>query len=137
MLSLRPRLRRTRVTVELDIRRLIVDGIPAPSPRCCEPDHQRPGHAYDEGEAGRILLSAREQPAGWIEMHYADDGKGIPADIRPRIFEPFFTTKRGMGASGLGLSICANIMTGTMRGSIALEEGGGKGTRFVLRFPVG
>ncbi|CBS86751.1 PAS-domain containing protein [Azospirillum lipoferum] len=139
LLSLRPRLRRTRVTVELDIAAgLIVDGYPGAFAQVLSNlIINALVHAYDEGEAGRILLSAREQPAGWIEMHYADDGKGIPTDIRPRIFEPFFTTKRGMGASGLGLSICANIMTGTMRGSIALEDGEGSGTRFLLRFPVG
>ncbi|CAO3444570.1 PAS-domain containing protein [Azospirillum largimobile] len=139
LLSLRPRLRRTRVTVELDIPAgLIVDGYPGAFAQVLSNlIINALVHAYDEGDAGRILLSAREQPAGWIEMHYADDGKGIPADIRSRIFEPFFTTKRGMGASGLGLSICANIMTGTMRGSIALEDdGAGKGTRFLLRFPV-
>lgn len=139
LLSLRPRLRRTRVTVGVDIPAgLIVDGYPGAFAQVLSNlIINALVHAYDEGETGRILLSAREQPVGWIEMHYTDDGKGIPADIRPRIFEPFFTTKRGLGASGLGLSICANIMTGTMRGSIALEDGEGTGTRFVLRFPVG
>lgn len=140
LLSLRPRLRRTRVTVELDIPAgLIVDGYPGAFAQVLSNlIINALVHAYDEGGTGRILLSAREQPAGWIEMHYADDGKGIPAAIRPRIFEPFFTTKRGMGASGLGLSICANIMAGTMRGSIALEDGGEEpGARFVLRFPMG
>lgn len=139
LLSLRPRLRRTRVTVELDIPTgLIVDGYPGSFAQVLSNlIINALVHAFDEGESGRILLSAREQPAGWIEMHYADDGKGIPADIRSRIFDPFFTTKRSLGASGLGLSICANIMTGTMRGSIALEDCEGKGTRFVLRFPVG
>ncbi|MCP1609420.1 signal transduction histidine kinase [Azospirillum lipoferum] len=138
LLSLRPRLRGTRVTVELDIPAgLIVDGYPGSFAQVLSNlIINALVHAFDEGEAGRILLSAREEPAGWIEMHYADDGKGVPADIRPRIFEPFFTTKRGLGASGLGLSICANIMTGTMRGSIALEDGEGRGTRFLLRFPV-
>nr|WP_255636280.1 PAS-domain containing protein [Azospirillum sp. 412522] len=138
LLSLRPRLRRTHVTVDLDIPTgLIVDGYPGAFAQVLSNlIINALVHAYDEGGTGRILLSAREQPAGWIEMRYADDGKGIPADIRSRIFDPFFTTKRGMGASGLGLSICANIMTGTMRGSIALEDGEGTGARFLLRFPV-
>ncbi|WP_247875899.1 PAS-domain containing protein [Azospirillum sp. TSH100] len=138
LLSLRPRLRGTGVTVELDIPAgLIVDGYPGSFAQVLSNlIINALVHAYDEGETGRILLSAREEPAGWIEMHYADDGKGIPADIRSRIFDPFFTTKRGLGASGLGLSICANIMTGTMRGSIALEDGREKGARFLLRFPV-
>ncbi|WP_247893304.1 PAS-domain containing protein [Azospirillum endophyticum] len=139
LLSLRPRLRHTRVTVELDIPSgLIVDGYPGAFAQVLSNlIINALVHAYDEGASGRILLTARRLPSGWIEMRYADDGKGIPAEIRSRIFDPFFTTKRATGASGLGLSICANIMTGTMRGSIALEDGPGTGTRFLLRFPVG
>ncbi|WP_144428195.1 PAS-domain containing protein [Azospirillum thiophilum] len=143
LLSLRPRLRGTAVSVELDIPPgLVVDGYPGAFAQVLSNlVINALVHAFDEGGTGRIRLSAREEPPGWIEMRYADDGKGIPPDIRPRVFEPFFTTRRGLGASGLGLSICANIMAGTMRGSIVLEsgreDGGEKGARFLLRFPVG
>ncbi|PWC36549.1 histidine kinase [Azospirillum sp. TSO35-2] len=144
LLSLRPRLRRTAVTVAVDIPPgLIVDGYPGSFAQVLSNlIINALVHAYDEGQPGRITLTAREDPPGWIDMRYADDGKGIPAAIRGRVFEPFFTTKRGTGASGLGLSICANIMAGTMRGGIALEDsaledGEGRGTRFVLRFPMG
>jgi len=71
-----------------------------------------------------------------VTLRYADDGRGIPDGIRDRVFDPFFTTKRGQGASGLGLSICRNIMTGTMQGSIAMDGAEGRGTRFLLRFPL-
>ncbi|WP_247894184.1 PAS-domain containing protein [Azospirillum sp. B510] len=142
LLSLRPSLRRTRVVVELDIPAgLIIDGYPGAFAQVLSNlVINALVHAFDEGESGLIRLSAREEPEGWIEMRYADDGKGIPEAIRSRIFEPFFTTRRGLGASGLGLSICANIMTATMRGSIALDrngEGEERGARFLLRFPMG
>ena len=38
----------------------------------------------------------------------ADDGPGIPAEIRDRIFNPFFTTKPK--GSGLGLAIVRKII---------------------------
>ena len=45
-----------------------------------------------------------------VRVRVTDDGPGIPEDVLPRIFEPFYTTKdRGEG-SGLGLSICREIV---------------------------
>ncbi len=138
LLSLRPRLRRTRVTVTVDIAPdLLVDSYPGAFAQVLSNlIINALVHAYDEDQEGRITLTAREDGAGWVEMLYTDDGKGIPAAIRDRVFEPFFTTKRGTGASGLGLSICANIMTATMEGAITLDSEEGRGTRFVLRFPM-
>jgi signal transduction histidine kinase len=37
-----------------------------------------------------------------IRITIADDGRGIPSDIREKIFEPFFSTKTEK-ATGLGL----------------------------------
>lgn len=138
LLSLRPRLRKTRVTVTTDIPPgLEIDGHPGSFAQVLSNlVINALVHAYDEGQEGHIDLVAEEAPTGWVTMRYSDDGKGIPSDIRSRVFDPFFTTKRGLGASGLGLSICANIMTTTMKGSIALEGGDGAGTRFLLRFPM-
>ena len=55
----------------------------------------------------------------------ADDGPGIPADVRARVFEPFFTTRRE--GSGLGLAIARRLVR-DVGGSIVLESGEGRGT---------
>lgn len=56
----------------------------------------------------------------------ADDGPGIPAELRPRVFEPFFTTRRE--GTGLGLAIARRLVT-DVGGRIRLESEEGRGTR--------
>ena len=61
-----------------------------------------------------------------------------PADLR-RIFEPFFTTKTGpdssgQGGTGLGLSVCRDIVE-SHKGRLRAESRPGQGTTFTLRLP--
>ena len=71
----------------------------------------------------------------------ADDGPGIPAELRPRIFERFV---RGAGdagpsrrgGSGLGLAI-VNAVAQSHDGTVELAaDGDGPGTRFIVRIPL-
>ena len=67
-------------------------------------------------------------------VEVSDTGKGIEPEHQGKIFEPFFTTK-GVGVgSGLGLSICKNIVTG-FGGEIGFTSEIGKGTRFLVKLP--
>jgi len=62
-----------------------------------------------------------------------DSGRGIPSDQVGRIFEPFFTTKPAGEGSGLGLSICRDIVR-KHGGSIDVASEPGR-TRFQVRIP--
>ncbi|MEW6519134.1 MAG: PAS domain S-box protein [Thermodesulfobacteriota bacterium] len=92
-------------------------------------------HAYDQDEAGRILLQFSTNGDA-LSFEYSDDGKGIAAENLPRIFEPFFTTSRKKGGNGLGLHIIYNIITQKLHGAISCRSEPGKGATFAITIPL-
>jgi len=68
-----------------------------------------------------------------VVIDVADNGPGVPADLRDKIFDPFFTTK--VQGSGLGLPIVRKIVD-AHDGRIDLVSGPGQGTRFRVTIPV-
>ncbi len=71
---------------------------------------------------------------GHVEITVADNGPGIPIEVRDHIFEPFFTTKPPGKGTGLGLANAYAVMR-DHGGSITCESDAGRGTVFVLRLP--
>jgi signal transduction histidine kinase len=60
-------------------------------------------------ESGRVdVLAARQN--GKVCVRIADNGAGIPAEIREKIFDPFFTTKPAGLGTGLGLDIVRRLV---------------------------
>jgi two-component system NtrC family sensor kinase len=86
------------------------------------------------GMPGEIWVSTRAQE-GEVHVVFEDTGKGIPAEVLPRIFEPFFTTKLPGQGTGLGLSVCHQIIK-QHNGQILAESTLGRGTRFTITLPI-
>ncbi len=89
-----------------------------------------------EGRPGVITLETVLADAGHVEIRIADDGPGIPEEIRAKIFEPFFTTKVAGKGTGLGLSVSYGIIR-DHGGVISVESQLGKGTLFIISLPLG
>ncbi len=138
LFSLRPRLKRTQVTVSVDCPAdITMDSYPgALSQVLSNLTINAVIHAFGEGGQGTITIRVVRIGEDQVELLFEDTGKGIPADVLPRIFDPFFTTKRGEGGSGLGLHIVFNTMTQVLGGRISVESREGEGTRFLLSLPV-
>jgi signal transduction histidine kinase len=70
----------------------------------------------------------------FILIEIADDGPGIPPEVKSRIFDPFFTTKGVGEGTGLGLDVVNRIIK-NVRGQINVTSAPGD-TRFQVRIPV-
>ncbi len=89
---------------------------------------------------GRLKIEVLENlESQMVEIRISDTGVGIPADRLRLIFEPFYTTKEpdenGHGGTGLGLSVCRQIIE-AHQGRIRVESLVGKGATFVVKLPM-
>ncbi len=89
--------------------------------------------------ATRVAFSLREVD-GEVELVVADDGSGVPPGERDSIFERFArldeARSRDCGGTGLGLAIVRDVVT-RHGGTIAVDDSGMPGARFVARLPQG
>jgi signal transduction histidine kinase len=89
---------------------------------------------------GRLILETIANPrTDMAEIRVSDSGVGIPPDRLRLIFEPFYTTKEpdenGQGGTGLGLSVCRQIID-QHQGRIRVESLVGKGSTFTIKLPM-
>ncbi len=98
-------------------------------------------HGLEGCEQGTISITAQQIEHGWVRIDCRDDGNGIALAHQKHLFDPFFTTKTGQGCTGLGLSICHNIVTVLLGGHISVQSQLAKpdqagGTTFSLNLPL-
>jgi signal transduction histidine kinase len=91
---------------------------------------QNGAQAMPQGGRLRVVL---EEQRKFAVLRVADQGPGIPDDIREKIFDLYFTTKSG--GSGIGLAMTYRILQ-LHYGSIEVQSNPEWGTEFLLRIPL-
>ncbi len=71
-----------------------------------------------------------------VRISLADNGSGMPAQVKARIFDPFFTTKPVGQGTGLGLAISYQIVVEKHKGSLKCVSEPGRGTEFQIEIPL-
>ncbi len=89
-------------------------------------------------EVGAVRVVVSEGSSG-LAFAVADTGVGVAAEHLPRLFETFSqvdgSSTRSHGGSGLGLSICRELVE-LMGGSIAVDSAPGVGSTFRFEIPL-
>ena len=85
--------------------------------------HNALAHAYEPGQSGEVVVSARRS-AGWLEVDVADDGAGMP--------EGFDVDT----ADGLGLQIVRTLLRSELEASLQMRDRPGGGTVALIRLPL-
>src|ERR1700744_2325958 len=135
--SLRPVLKRAPIELTVDVPEgLMVNGYPGSYGQILTNLFLNAvNHAFGDGRAGTISISARPRGQDDIEINFADNGAGMTPDVQRQAFDPFFTTRRNEGGTGLGLHIVYNLVTQQLGGRMMLESRLGQGTTFRIMMP--
>ncbi|MDR3631015.1 MAG: ATP-binding protein [Desulfocapsaceae bacterium] len=83
---------------------------------------------------GRIEISTKSDTSN-IVIEFSDNGPGMTEEVMKHIFDPFFTTKPVGKGTGLGMSICYNIMQ-KLGGHLQVKNRKEGGAVFTLVLPI-
>lgn len=87
--------------------------------------------AVKDRQEAKILLAAKRDASGKMQLSVSDNGTGISPELMDSIFIPFFSTRKH--GTGIGLSLCKQIML-LHKGSVQVKSIPGTGTTFILQF---
>jgi signal transduction histidine kinase len=83
---------------------------------------------------GHVRVRVAPEPDGRVLMVVADDGPGIPMELRARMFEPFVSARpRGIG---LGLAVVRRVVD-DHQGELLVDSTVGGGATFSMVLPTG
>lgn len=91
--------------------------------------------AGESSKPPQISIRTEARPAS-IVVSVADNGPGIPANIKGRVFDPFFTTKPVGKGTGMGMAISYQLITEKHQGKIECFSHPGVGAEFVIEIPL-
>lgn len=89
---------------------------------------------------GKIWLEASHEGRETVRLCVADEGPGVPEDLREKVFEKYARVERVAGSRsaesrGLGLRFC-KVVADAHGGRIWVEDREPKGARFCVELPA-
>jgi len=84
----------------------------------------------------RISISTDVMGEDYIKVTIADNGTGMPEEVKKQIFDHLFTTKGVGKGTGLGLAIAHQIVVEKHGGTIEVNAEPGVETEFAIVLPV-
>ena len=80
--------------------------------------------SYDlvKSTKSRLVIIRLRQIVKSVKLEIQDFGSGVSKQNLPLIFEPLFTTKSSIKGTGIGLSICKEIVEKDLKGQIGVES---------------
>jgi len=100
-------------------------------------DESNEGKTYAEIEKNPNVITIRSSAdEDKVTIRIADNGPGMPEEVRSKLFNAFFTTKPEGKGTGLGLSISYQIVTETHGGKLYCLSSPGNGAEFVIELPL-
>ncbi len=88
-----------------------------------------------QSEMGAITIKTYRADAA-VVTEVADNGRGVPPEIRDRIFEPFFTTKEVGEGTGQGLALAHRVVVEQHGGSMLVADNDSGGATFAFSLPI-
>lgn len=136
LISLKPELKKTAVSINLECPPIILESYPgAFSQIITNLIMNSITHGFPNGARGSITITGEFSEKQFL-LIFRDDGRGISNESKEKIFDPFFTTNRKEGNSGLGLHIIYNLVTQKLNGTITCESAPGAGILFKIKIPL-
>ncbi|NJR61581.1 MAG: hypothetical protein HC769_23740 [Cyanobacteria bacterium CRU_2_1] len=83
-----------------------------------------------------IRIRTEMLPNQRISIQIANNGPDIPKEIQQKLFDPFFTTKLVGKGTGLGLTICYQIVVEKHHGQLYCISAPRRGAEFVIQIPI-
>ncbi len=89
-------------------------------------------------EGGVVFIEVARDGAGKVIVSVADEGCGIPPELRERVFERFYrvdpSRSRQTGGTGLGLAIVKHAVE-QLGGAVRIEDSFCQGAKFIVTLP--
>ncbi|GAB1545444.1 hypothetical protein NUACC21_81200 [Scytonema sp. NUACC21] len=85
---------------------------------------------------GLIYIRTDISDSDRVTIRIADNGSGMPEEVKCKLFSPFFTTKPVGKGTGIGLSISRQIIEEKHKGQLSCMSSPGQGAEFIIEIPL-